>query len=314
MIRIHVCSLFRICSWLAFIAMLAVGFFSGYAIVILVPFALVFLYAAQQCTLRWLQNRLQPRMVPRMALERLEEAVLVVCPVMLMDAAHALAMVKRLSVMHEANPDQQLHFLLLGDFQDSLTATLGSDAEIITAASAAIHALCEDTGHPFFYMQRERSYSPGERTHHSRERKRGALETLLCLIQGRAVHDSFDFTSIDPAALRGQYRYIITLDSDTLLPPGSALRMIGAMQHPLQKRQLHDGRPRGVSILQPRMETAAHLAETPFSRLFGGSAGTDPYNRLTAEIDRDLFGSATFMGKGIIDPEPFLDATQGSIP
>lgn len=299
----HACVLFQIVSWTALIALLGVGFFNGYAIAMLIPFALVFLCTVQQWTLGWIQTRTQACFIPRMEVERLSAdlQVLVVCPVTLTDASQALSMVKRLSVMHEANPDRHLHFMLLGDFQDSLTATLGTDAQIIATASSAINALCENTGHSFFYFQRERSYAPGEKTYRGRERRQGALETLLRLVQGRSIQDSFAFASIDPAALQGRYRYVITLDNNVLLPPGSALLMTGAILHPLQKRRMHDGRMRGVSIVRPRMQTAPHLMQTRLSQWLGHAP--------QARIDTD-----TYDGTGIIDPAAFLDAVQGFLP
>ena len=147
----------------------------------------------------------------------------------------------------------------------------------------------------------------------SRERKRGSLETLLKLIDGRPVEDSFAYASLPLESLKGQYRYVITLDSDTILPPGSALRLVGSMLHPLQKRQKLQGRMRGVSVLQPRMEIAAHTVGSRLSLLLGGRGGADPYNALTADLAQDLYRRGTFMGKGIIDPAPFLDATERAV-
>lgn len=312
----HAGALFRLGSWLGFALMLVCAWALGITAWLWFPFAVVTLYALQQLFLVWKRRHIRPYLVPRMEIKRLTEETqtLVVCPTMLTSAQHALSMVKHLSIIHEANPDEHLHFLLLGDFQDSLTGTLTTDAEIMATASAAIAALSEHTEHPFFYLQRERAYSPGENTHHSRERKRGGLETLLRLIAGRPIRDSFAAATVDPAWFKGKYRYVITLDSDTLLPPGAALRLVGAMQHPLSRRQRHSHHMRGFSVIQPRMETAAHTVKSPLSALLGGTGGTDAYNLLSADVDQDWFRRGNFMGKGILDPIPFLDATEAAIP
>ncbi len=309
----HACGLFRAGSWLAFALLLALAFRLSVHPVFWLPFAVVFLHALQQLALWLCRRRLRPRLVPRMQVEKLDKSsqTLVVCPTMLLNPEHALAMVKHLSVLHQANPDPRLHFMLLGDFQDSLTGTLSGDEEIVSTAAAAIRALCEDTGHTFLYMQRERVFNARDHLHMSRERKRGSLESLLRLVDGRAVEESFTHTSIPPDALHGQYRYVITLDSDTILPPGSALRMVGAMLHPLQKRQESDGEMRGISILQPRMEVAAHTVGSQLSLLLGGRGGTDPYNALIADFFQDGCRKGSFVGKGIIDPAGFLNATEG---
>lgn len=311
----HACGLMKLASWTAFAALIAAAWALGLPVPIWPLFAAVFLYTAQQAATIVLLRRLRPRMVPRIQVDQLDldTQTLVVCPTMLMDAKHAIAMAKHLSVLHQANPDAHLHFMLLGDFQDSLTGTLSGDADIVAAASAAVRALCEDTGHPFFYLQRERVFSSRDHLYMSRERKRGSLETLLKLIDGRPVEDSFAYASLPVESLKGQYRYVITLDSDTILPPGAALRLVGGMLHPLQKRQKVQGRMRGVSVLQPRMEIAAHTVGSRLSLLLGGSGGADPYNALSADLAQDLLRRGTFMGKGIIDPAPFLDATADSI-
>ena len=309
------CGLFRAASWLCFAVLLLLGAVDGLFPLLWIPFAAVVTFSLQQFGILLLQRRIRPRMKPRIQLECLDEAnrTLVVCPTMLLSPRHALTMVKHLSVLYQANRDEQLHFMLLGDFQDSLSGTLAGDQEIVDAAAAAIQALAADTGHPFFYLQRERVYSAADHLYSSRERKRGSLETLLCLLQGKPYQDAFAYASVPPETFTGRYRYVITLDSDTLLPPGSALRMVGTMLHPLQKRQIIDGRPHGVSVLQPKMETAAHTVTTPLSLLLGGQGGTDPYNRLTADFDQDVCNQGTFMGKGILDPASFLEATQNAV-
>ena len=256
-----------------------------------------------------------PRITPRIALEHCPEEArtLVVCPVMLLDSAHALKAVRHLSVLQKANPDPNLHFLLLGDFRDSMAGSLADDDEIISTAAAAIRALKADTEHPFFYLQRERVYHLPDHVHMSRERKRGGLETLMKLMEGETAEDAFAYASIQPEKLAGQYRYLITLDGDTLLPPGAALRMVGAMLHPLQIRQPLGDHLRGVSILQPRMSPAIHLSQTPLARLLGGTGGMDAYNALHCDFHWDVLGQYAFQGKGIIDPKAFLKATSGQM-
>ena len=254
-----------------------------------------------------------PRMIPRLALNTLPEdaRTLVVCPVMLLDAAHALKTVRQLSILQKANPDPNLHFLLLGDYRDSMAGSLASDEETVSTAAAAIRALKADTGHPFFYFQRERIYHLPDHVHMSRERKRGGLETLMKLMEGEPLEDTFAYASIQPEKLTGQYRYLITLDGDTLLPPGAALQLVGAMLHPLQRRRPLGDHLRGISILQPRMRVALHLSQTPLARLLGGTGGMNAYHSLGADFQRDVLRESTFQGKGIIDPKAFLKATNG---
>ncbi len=256
-----------------------------------------------------------PRIVPRIRLEKLPEAArtLVVCPVMLLSADHALAMVRQLSILQKANPDPNLHFLLLGDFRDSMTGTLMNDGATVSAAAEAIQALADDTGHPFFYLQRDRIQHLPDHVYMSRERKRGGLETVMKLMEGEAVEDTFAYASLPPEQLCGQYRYLITLDSDTFMPPGAALRLVGAMLHPLQQRHVSATGMRGVSIIQPRMETCLNRSRTLLNRLLSTPGGLGPYNVLSASYEQDVLSGGSFQGKGIIDPKAFLSATRGQM-
>ncbi|MEA5013302.1 MAG: glucoamylase family protein [Candidatus Limiplasma sp.] len=311
----HALSLYRAACWLIFFGVMALGWLWGISPFLLLPLGIVFVYPFQQLTTRLCHRWVSPKMVPRLLVEQLaaDQQTLVVCPTLLTDKEHALAMVKHLSVLHQANPDPRLHFLLLGDYQDSLTGTLGTDEDIVSTAAAAVRALGEDSGHPFLYMQRARVFNARDSVYMSRERKRGGLETLLRIIDGRPIEDTFTYCSCPRSALQGQYRYVITLDSDTVLPPGSALRMVGAMLHPLQQRREHQGAMRGISILQPRMEVATHTVGSYLSLFLGGPGGSDPYNALSSDLMQDCHGRGSFVGKGIIDPKGFLQGTDGML-
>jgi len=305
----------RILNWGLFVLSLGFGLLLRLPLLLLLPFGTVIFFSLHNLAL-WLYRRYAPpKMIPRMQVDSLSEdnRTLVVCPTMLLSREQALSMVKHLSILHSANPDPNLHFLLLGDYRDSLTPTMNDDDEIVSAAAAATKALREDSGHEFFYFQRERIFHGPDHLHMSRERKRGSVETLLKLVSGQPVEDTFAYASIPPENLKGRYRYVITLDSDTFLPPGAAHRMAGAMMHPLQIRQRIQGRMRGVSILQPRMEVSANSVKTRLSQLLGSAGGSDPYNALYPDFYGDYLFSGNFAGKGIIDPAAFLAATENKI-
>lgn len=307
--------LLRFCLWGLFALSLGLGLLLRVPLLLLLPFGAV-LFSALEHLARWLLCRYAaPKMVPRIKVESLGEInrTLVICPTLLHSREQALAMVRHLSVLHSANPDADLHFLLLGDPRDSLTPTMSDDDEIISTAAAAVKALREDTGHSFFYFQRDRFFHAPDHLHMSRERKRGSVETLLKLVAGRPVEDTFAYASIPPEKLAGRYRYVITLDSDTFLPPGAAHRMVGAMLHPLTQRRSIKGRMRGAAILQPRMEVMAGSIKSRLSLLLGSAGGTEPYNALHADFYGDFLQSGNFAGKGIIDPSAFLACTENKI-
>ena len=110
----------------------------------------------------------------------------------------------------------------------------------------------------------------------SRERKRGALEALNHLLTEGKCRDEFLYMSADGETLRNRYAYVITLDADTFLPAGAALKLVGTMLHPLQK-----GR---VNVIQPRMEVNASSVRTRTQKLLGGRGGCDPYHLSVQDV------------------------------
>ncbi len=250
-----------------------------------------------------------PGIVPRLHLDRLpdEARTLVVCPAMLLDRQHALHLVRKLSILHKANPDPNLHYMLLGDFRDSMAGSLSNDGEIVATAAEAIGAL-QDEG-VFFYLQRERIYHLPDHVHMSRERKYGGLETVMKLITGQPYDDSFAYTSVPLKQFSGQYRYMITLTEDTFMPPGTAVRMVGAMLHPLHRRRTSENGMRGVSVIQPAVRNDPAGNQTHLSRFLKLPAALDPFDTVQAAFDQRVLKTGVYHGNGIVDPKAYLSAT-----
>jgi hypothetical protein len=278
-------------------------------------FLLVWSEFTRQVIRRTVRRLHIPRTLPRLEIQKLPEKwrTLIVCPTLLTSASQAMSMVRHLMILRHANPDENLHFMLLGDYSDSLTAEQVSDQEILSTATAGIEALCQEFGPVFSYLQRARVYSNQEKCYMGRERKRGALEALNRILLGLPGEDQFLYVSHPVEDFANKYAFVITLDSDTLLPPGSALQLIGAISHPLQKRQLFKGSVRGKSILQPRMEVAADTVRTRVSSILGGIGGVDPYNSAVSDLYQDLCNAGSFAGKGIYDPAAYVEAVEGRI-
>ncbi len=297
----------------------ALGAYVSYLMMIPLPllplFLLLWSELMRQALRRIIRHLHTPRTLPRIEIKALPEKwrTLIVCPTLLLSAAQAMSMVRHLMILRHANPDENLHFLLLADFADSLTAEQVSDQEILSTAKAGIEALCQEFGGGFSYLQRARTLSQQEKLYMGRERKRGALEALNRLLLNLPVEDVFLYASRPPEEFANQYAYVITLDSDTILPPGSALRLVGTILHPLQKRQVFHGKLRGKSILQPRMEVAADTVHTRVAAILGGRGGVDPYNAAVSDLYQDLCNAGSFAGKGIYDPAAFLEAVDGRI-
>lgn len=82
-------------------------------------------------------------------------------------------------------------------------------------------------------LNRYRQYNEKEKIWMGWERKRGKLEEFNKLIRGEK-NTSYNIISGDINILK-KAKYVITLDADTKLPRDVAKRLIGAMEHPLNK-------------------------------------------------------------------------------
>jgi len=225
-----------------------------------------------------------------------------------------------IEVQYLANREPHLQFAILSDFTDAPTATREDDAAILQAAEAGIRALnAQYAGggeDPFYLFHRPRRWNPSQGAWMGWERKRGKLAEFNRFLRGV---DTGAFSSIvgNPAPLR-RVRYVITLDADTLLPPDTAVLLIGALAHPLNRAVYDSGLGRvvrGYGILQPRVGVSLPSAhQSQFATVYSGSPGVDPYTTAVSDVYQDLYGEGSFTGKGIYDVDAFERATHGRFP
>ena len=198
--------------------------------------------------------------------------------------------------------------------------TLSQDTTLLDRAARGIAALNEKHGAggvgPFHLLHRTPRWNPGEGRFMGWERKRGKLEELNRLLRGQ-TDTSFERHVGDPKGLE-RIRFVITLDSDTQLPMGSAARLIGLLAHPLNRAVFDDATGRvvsGYTIVQPRIETSpTNPRDTRFSRIFAGDVGLDIYTHAVSDAYQDLFSSAIYVGKGLYDVDGFSRTVEGRVP
>ena len=115
-------------------------------------------------------------------------------------------------------------------------------------------------------------------------------------------------------------RYVLTLDSDTRLPPGRLRDLVGVAAHPHNRPRLAGRRPpRGARLRHPaaaRRDAAAARPRTSrlYHWLFAGQSGIDPYSVASSEVYQDLFGEGTFTGKGLLDVQAVHAVLGGRLP
>ncbi len=249
-----------------------------------------------------------------------ESRTLVVVPAMLTSLQVARDLVEAMEVRFLANRDDCLHFALLTDFQDSNEESLDADNPLLTLVSDLVEALnrkYESAGNNLFFLfHRPRIWNPSERLWMGYERKRGKLGAINELLRSGS-RAAFSQVVGDPAIL-AHIRFVITLDTDTILARESARKFAAAMSHPLNRacRDKASGRiTAGYGILQPRMVVNLPSSNrSRYAKLWGSETGLDPYTRAVSDVYQDVFGEGSFIGKGIYDVDTFEEALKDRFP
>ncbi len=280
--------------------------------------ALVLLLPVMQCAVDLVNNSvtaiLDPDPLPKLDFGKgipKECTTLVAVPTLLLNEKQLRTLVNDLEVRYLANRDPHLHFALLTDLPDAVSKPRTNDSDPL--ADLAIRLIDElnakygaQNKGGFILLHRHRIFSVREGVWMGWERKRGKLLDLNKLLVGE--FDAFPIKA-GRLDLLHEIRYVLTLDSDTQLPRGSAARLVGAIAHPLHQAVVH---PKlrivvdGYGILQPRVGVSVRSASrSRMAAIYSGQSGFDIYTRAISDAYQDLYGEGIFTGKGIYEVSTF---------
>ncbi|WP_370125583.1 glycosyltransferase family 2 protein [Sinorhizobium fredii] len=265
----------------------------------------------------------RPQGLPKLDFEKgipADCATAVVVPVILHGADEIPRVTERLERHRLSNRDRSLRFVILSDLSDAPAERMPGDQETEQALLAGIQRLNSQYGQtgvgPFHLLHRPRRFNPSEGRWMGWERKRGKLEEFNRLILDGDTR-GFSLREGNAAEL-GRIRFVVTVDADTVLPPGSVSRLVGALAHPLNAARFDErtGRVRaGYTVLQPRVEISPENGNRSlFARLYAGNTAIDVYTRALSDVYQDLFGSGIYTGKGIYEVAPFHRSLDGRVP
>src|SRR6056297_2954640 len=270
---------------------------------------------------------LPPRILPKMEFEEHipdESRTLVVVPTMFQSPEDVRRQVENLEIRSLSNPDPSLQFILLSDFTDATEKEKESDKKILETAHDSIHALNKKYqsryGNKFFFLHRKRCWNEKEGAWMGWERTRGKLEEFNRLLCDPEAETTYEHVGGDffKSVKKSPVKFVITLDSDTKLPPDSARKLVRTIAHPLNRAYYDDVKKRitkGYGIIQPRISISAESSQkTWFARIFSGNVGLDPYSTAVSDIYQDLAGEAIFTGKGIYDVQAFHSVLNDRFP
>ncbi|MDQ2844178.1 MAG: glycosyl transferase [Acidobacteriota bacterium] len=264
---------------------------------------------------------LTPHPLPKLDFSRSVDqasATIVAIPTLLINGKQIKQLVEDLEVRYLVNRDPNIFYALLTDLPDSAEPAGEQDRRVDLAIELIDELNTRYAAEPFggFYLfHRHRVYNPREGAWMGWERKRGKLLDLNQLL--RHVFDPFPVKTGDLSKLPA-IRYVLTLDSDTQLPRGSAQRMIGAMAHPLNRPVIDPELnivTSGYGILQPRVGISVHSASrSRLASIYSGQTGFDIYSRAISDVYQDLYGEAIFTGKGIYDVDALRQVLEHRFP
>lgn len=245
---------------------------------------------------------------------------MVVVPSILSGEGDVASFLQEIELHYLRNPDPNLGFALLTDFPDAAYEHIPEDEEPVEKLVHGIRALNEryagEGDAPFYLFHRRRQWNPSEGVWMGWERKRGKLVEFNQLLS--ASRETSFYIQEGELAKLPEVRYVITLDADTVLPQGSAARLVATLAHPLNRAKFDPQSGEltaGHTVLQPRTEVKPTSAnKSYFARIYSGDVGLDLYTRAVSDVYQDLFGDGIFVGKGIYDVEAFERSVEGRVP
>ncbi|HIS38198.1 MAG TPA: hypothetical protein IAB45_01675 [Candidatus Onthousia faecavium] len=261
-------------------------------------------------------NQILMRFVPTYPLPKLDYSkgipddakTMVVIPTIIDSKEKIKKMFDTLEIFYLINKTDNLYFTLLGDVTSSKEEMLKIDKELSMYGEYCAEQLNRKyKKNLFYFLYRKRFFNKHENCYLGYERKRGALfqfNQLLLKKMSKEEQDYWYFVntfrdfSLD-------IKYVITLDQDNRLVLNTALNLVGAMAHPLNRPVLNKAGTKvinGYGIMQPRVSLDIEATnKSLYSQIFAGIGGFDTYSAIVPNVYQDTFLEGSFIGKGIYD-------------
>ncbi|WP_052447256.1 GH36-type glycosyl hydrolase domain-containing protein [Clostridium polynesiense] len=300
------------------------GYFSISKLIISIAVTTIPLLEVIISILNWsFLHIIKPSRIPKLDLQgKLHKGIstMVVIPVLISNKHRVKELIEDLEVYYLANKSENLYFTLLADYKDFISHCCDEDKKITLEALKEIKLLnnkyCKKGEEKFFFLSRNRKYNESMGLYLGWERKRGKLMEFMELLRGKEKN-SFNVISSDITKIN-KIKYLITLDADTMLPRNCVFKLVGAMEHPLNRPVMDgfkDAISRGYGIMQPRISVSIEAwKKSRFSMIFSGEIGLDTYTTAVSDIYQDLFQRGIFTGKGIINIDTFYEILKDKIP
>ena len=161
---------------------------------------------------------------------------MVVIPTIISSEEKIKKMFDNLESFYLINKTDNLYFTLLGDVKQEKEKLMDYDKNISKFGKEYAEKLNKKYNKEIFYfIYRKRLWNKHENSYLGYERKRGALVQFNKILLNENVDETKYFNVNMLHNKKLDIKYVITLDADTKLVLNSALNLVGAMAHPLNK-------------------------------------------------------------------------------
>ncbi len=292
----------------------------GIGILIFLPISAITTQLVQFALSKLVKPKLIPKMDYAYGIPK-EQATMVIIPTIVTSAVKVKDLMKKLEVYSLANPSENLYFTLLADASASDKQQETYDKEIVIAGKEEVARLNQKYQTKpmgkFQFIYRKRVWNEKEKCFLGWERKRGMIGMLNQFLCEKTT-GLFQINTMEQDPNMPEIRYIITLDADTNLVLNSALELVGAASHILNKPQLNqtgDAVISGHALIQPRIGIdLVSASKSLFTKIYAGAGGVDSYANAISDTYQDNFDEGIFTGKGIYDLQLFHTIFKNEIP
>lgn len=278
-------------------------------IILFIPISQLLIQIINEFLLRKAKTTVIPKLDYTKGIPK-ESRTMVVIPTIVSTNEKIKEMFDILESFYLVNKTDNLYFSLLGDVKAGKSKKMDFDDEISRYGREYAEQLNKKYKKDIFYfLYRKRVWNEKENCFLGYERKRGALLHFNKLLLGKYIDEEkyFNVNMLHDKKL--EIKYVITLDTDTKLVLNSALNLVGAMAHPLNKPVLNKEKTKvikGFGIMQPRVSVDIEATnKSLYSQVYAGIGGFDTYSAVVPNVYQDTFGEGSFVGKGIYNLEIF---------
>ena len=289
-------------------------------LILIIPVSQLFIQLFNQLLIKFIPTKPLPKLDYSKGLPE-ESATMIVIPTIVSDKKKIKEMFDILETLYLINKTDNLYFTLLGDTKASKEKVMPFDDEVSAYGQEVAEELNKKyKKNLFYFIYRKRVWNAKEDCYLGYERKRGALlhfnKILLRTLDRSSENKYFNVNMLHNNKLN--IKYVITLDTDTRLVLSTALNLVGAMAHPLNKPVLNkEGTKviKGYALMQPRVSVDIEATnKSLYSQIFAGIGGFDTYSAIVPNVYQDAFGEGSFVGKGIYDLKTFDQVLGNAFP